>query len=360
MAANRTASRLATVRKRLADLACNAALITFLPDIRWAVGFTGSNGILIVTGKEAHFVTDGRYTTQAAEEVTRAEIHITGHKMFEYIAEKGLLSQARTCVVQSDHMVVENLEQITGLFPDVQFLSMSKFLVKAVASKTEDEVERIRASQAITDSVFADLLPLLKPGVSELDLSAEIVYQHLKRGCEWMAFEPIVASGVRGALPHAAPTRKTIESGDMVVIDMGGVKEGYASDMTRTVAVGEPGDEARKVYQVVLNAQQAAIGVAKAGMTGRELDQVARKVIDDAGFGEAFSHSLGHGVGLQTHEWPSISSRTEDILPVGAAVTIEPGIYLPGKFGIRIEDIVVLSEDGCVNLTSSPKELLVL
>ena len=354
------ASRLDTVRKRLADVGADAALLTFLPDIRWAVWFTGSNGVLLVTPDAAHFVTDGRYKVQAEREVEGAEIHVPGYKLYEYIAEHGLLGETRTCVVQSDHLTVAQFDQLQGLMQVVRFQHTSKFLVEAVATKSNDEIECIRAAQRITDSVFADLLSMIKPGVSELDLSAEIVYQHLKRGCEWMAFEPIVASGARGALPHARPSSKAFESGDMVVIDMGGVKDGYASDMTRTVAVGEPGEEARKVYQIVLDAQDAAFDAAHSGMTGRELDQVARGVIDAAGYGDAFSHSLGHGIGLQTHEWPALSSRVEDVLPVGAAVTIEPGIYLPGKFGVRIEDIVVLGEDGCVNLTNSPKELLVL
>ena len=316
--------------------------------------------MLLVTPDTAHFVTDGRYKAQAEQEVEGAEIHAPGYKLFEYIAERGLLGEASTCVVQSDHLAVAQLDQLRGLMQAIRFQPASKFLVEAVATKSDDEIERIRAAQEITESVFANLLPIVKPGVSELDLSAEIVYQHLKRGCEWVAFEPIVASGARGALPHARPTGMAVEPGDMVVIDMGGVKDGYASDMTRTVAVGEPGGEARKVYQVVLDAQEAAIEAAHSGMTGRELDQIAREVIDAAGYGNAFSHSLGHGIGLQTHEWPALSSRVEDVLPVGAAVTIEPGIYLPGKFGVRIEDIVVLSEDGCVNLTNSPKELLVL
>lgn len=354
------ASRLDTVRKRLADLEADSVLLTFLPHIRWAVGFSGSNGILLVTRDEAHFVTDGRYAAQAEAEVDGAEIHAPGYKLFEYIAERRLLAGAETCVVQSDHLAVDQLDQLRGMIQDVRFQPTSRFLVEAVASKTEEEVERIRAAQAITDAVFADLLPLIRPGVSELDLSAEIVYQHLKRGCEWMAFEPIVASGPRGALPHANPTRKTIEPGELVVIDMGGRKDGYASDMTRTVAVGEPGEEARITYQVVLDAQLAAIDGAHSGITGRELDQIARTMIDAAGFAVAFSHSLGHGIGLQTHEWPSLSTRSEDVLPPGTAVTIEPGIYLPGKFGVRIEDIVVLNEGGCVNLTRSPKELLVL
>ena len=354
------ASRLETVRARLADLDGDAVLLTFLPDIRWAVGFTGSNGVLLVTEDEAHFVTDGRYREQAQAEVAGAEIHVAGYKLFEYVAEQELFRGARTCIVQGDHLNVATLDRIRGLIQAVRFEPELELLVKDVASKSDEEIGRIRAAQKITDTVFADLLSLIKPGVTELDLSAEIVYQHLKRGCEWMAFEPIVAAGERGALPHTRPTANVILPGDMMVIDMGGVKGGYASDMTRTVAIGEPGDEARYVYQVVLDAQQAAIEAANAGMTGRELDQVARAVIDAADYGEAFSHSLGHGIGLQTHEWPALSSHSEDVLPAGAAVTIEPGIYLPGKFGVRIEDIVVLGEDGCTNLTASSKELLVL
>lgn len=354
------APRLAAVRARLAELDADAALLTFLPDIRWAVGFTGSNGILLVTENDAHFLTDGRYQAQANHEVVGAEIHVPGYKLFEFIAERKLLDDSKTCIVQSDHLTVDELDRLRGIVQDVRFEPEPRLLVREVASKSEEEIDKIRAAQTITDAVYGDLLRLIKPGVSEQNIAAEIVYQHLKRGCDRMSFEPIVAAGARGALPHARPSNNQIKQGDMVVIDMGGVKDGYASDMTRTVAVGDPEEEARVVYQIVLDAQNAAIEAARAGMTGRELDQVARSVIEEAGYGEAFSHSLGHGIGLQTHEWPSLSSRTEAKLPLGVAVTIEPGIYLPGKYGVRIEDIVVLTEDGCTNLTASPKELLVL
>lgn len=360
MAPSQMAPRLDAVRNRMADMDADAMLLTFLPNIRWAVGFTGSNGILLVTEEEAHFLTDGRYREQANTEVEGAEIHVPGYKLFEYLAEHKLFEGSKTCIVQGDHLSVDELDRLRGLIQGVRFEPEPRLLVKAVASKSKVEIDKIQAAQTITDTVFADLLQHIKPGISEQDISAEIVYQHLKRGCDWMSFEPIVAAGVRGALPHARPTNNAIRRGDMVVIDMGGVKDGYASDMTRTVAVGEPGEEARVVYQTVLDAQNKSIDAARAGMTGRELDRVGRSVIEAAGYGEAFSHSLGHGIGLQTHEWPALSSRTEDVLPIGATVTIEPGIYLPGKFGVRIEDIVVLGEESCTNLTRSPKELLVL
>ena len=352
--------RLAAVRTRLDTLDVDAALLTFLPDIRWAVGFTGSNGALVVTRDTAHFVTDGRYETQAAAEVSGAEIHAPGYQIFEHIAEHGLLRGTNIVAVQGDHLTVAELDRLRSVMQETRFQPISGLFEEAVAAKTEEEIDRVRATQAVTDAVFEHLLPLIGPGVTERDLAAEIVYQHLMRGCERMAFDPIVAAGPRGALPHAHATSATIRPGDLVVLDMGGVLDGYASDMTRTVAVGEPGVEARRVYQTVLDAQAAALDLAQAGRTGRDLDQAARAVIEAAGYGEAFPHSLGHGVGLQTHEWPRLTSRVTDVLPAGATVTIEPGIYLPERFGVRIEDLIVIRERGYENLTTSSKDLLVL
>ncbi|HLT47430.1 MAG TPA: aminopeptidase P family protein [Rubricoccaceae bacterium] len=352
--------RLDLIRRRCADLDADAALLTFLPHVRWAVGFTGSNGVLVVTPDEAHFVTDGRYATQAEAEVQGAEVHVPGYRLFEHVAEAELLAGAETVLLQGDHLPFTEVERLRQLLQEVRFLPVGGLLDEDVAAKSEEEIARVRAAQAVTDEVFAAILPFIGPGVSERDLAAEIVYQHLKRGCERMAFEPIVASGLRGALPHARPTTKTLRPGELVVLDFGGVLDGYCADMTRTVAVGDPGEEARGVYQVVLDAQQAALDAAAAGRTGRDLDQAARQVIEAAGLGEHFPHSLGHGVGLEAHEWPRLSSRVEDTLPAGATVTVEPGVYLPERFGVRIEDLVVLREGGCENLTASTKELLVL
>ena len=352
--------RLDLIRRRCAERDADAAILTFLPNIRWAVGFTGSSGVLVVTPEAAHFVTDGRYATQAGAEVQGAEVHVPGYRLFEHVAEAGLLGAAHDVLLQGDHLPFTEVERLRHLLQDVHFLPVGGLLDEDVAAKTEEEIERVRAAQAVTDAVFDALLPLIAPGVSERDLAAEITYQHLRRGCERMAFEPIVASGLRGALPHARPSGKTLRAGELVVLDFGGVFDGYCSDMTRTIAVGEPGEEARRVYGVVLDAQQAALDAAAAGRTGRDLDQAARQVIEGAGLGEYFPHSLGHGIGLEAHEWPRLSARVEDTLPDGAAVTIEPGVYLPERFGVRIEDLVVLREGGCENLTTSPKALLVL
>lgn len=352
--------RIAHIQRLLAERDADAALLTFLPDIRWAVGFSGSNGLLVVTRDAAHFVTDGRYNVQAAEEVDGAEIHVPGYGLIEHVEKESLLGGAGTALVQADHLTVARLDELRERFDEVAFEPVSGLLREAVASKSEAEIESIRQAQAVTEAVFDEILPLIGPGVSERDLAAEIVYQHLKRGASAMAFEPIVASGIRGALPHGRPSGKTLRPGELIVIDMGCVLDGYHSDMTRTVALGEPGEEARAAYAVVLDAQRRAVEAVRAGASTKAVDAVARDRIAEAGFGAYFSHGLGHGVGLQVHEWPRLSYHTDDVLPANAVVTAEPGVYLPERFGIRIEDLVVARADGPELLTRTPKDLLVL
>ncbi|MEM1043615.1 MAG: Xaa-Pro peptidase family protein [Bacteroidota bacterium] len=352
--------RLATIRRLTAEHGADAALVTFLPDVRWAVGFTGSNGLLVVGPNAAHFLTDGRYTAQAAAEVESAKVHVPDSNLVEHVEREGLLGDASTVLVQGDHVTVAQWESFRTRFPATMFESVSGLLREVVASKTEEEIEAIRRAQAVTEEVFDAILPLIGPGVSEQDLAAEIVYQHLKRGASVMAFEPIVGSGPNGALPHARASSRTFRPGDLVVIDMGCVLDGYASDMTRTVAVGEPGEAARKAYAVVLEAQERATEAVRAGASGKAVDGVARGIIEGAGLGEHFSHGLGHGVGLQVHEWPRLSHRADDTLPENAVVTVEPGVYLPERFGVRIEDLVVARADGPEVLTRTPKALLTL
>ena len=354
------ADRLDALRRLAVEHDADAVLLAFPPHVRWATGFTGSSGVLVVTDAAAHFVTDGRYGAQAEAEVEGAEVHVPGYRLFEHVAEAGLLGEAQTVLVQGDHLSYDEVERLRVLLQGRRIHPEAGWLDPVVAAKSEDEVARVRAAQAVTDAVFDAVLPFIGPGVSERDLAAEIVYQHLKRGCDRVAFEPIVASGPRSALPHAHATTRTFRPGEVVLLDMGGVLDGYASDMTRVVAVGEPGPEVRRVYDTVLDAQQAALDLAAAGQTGKALDDAARGVIEAAGYGDAFPHSLGHGVGLQTHEWPRLSQRVEDVLPAGAAVTVEPGVYLLGQFGVRIEDLVVIRDGGCENLTTTPKTLLVL
>ncbi len=354
------ANRISQVRSRLVDLNAEALFLTSLPDIRWACGFTGSNALLIVGPDGAHFVTDGRYTDQARTEVEGAKVHISENGLDEYVVEEELLRVFSRVAFQADSISVARREALAEEH-EVEWISETKVLTRLVASKEQTEIESIRRAQSITEAVFEEVLDLFEPGMTEQEVAAEIVYRHLKRGVDSMSFDPIVASGPNAARPHARPTDRMLREGELVVIDMGGIRNWYASDMTRTVAFGDPGSAVREAYEVVLSAQEAALDVARAGMTGKELDAVARGVLDEAGFGEYFSHGLGHGLGLQVHEWPRVSRTSDAELPEGACVTIEPGVYLPEEnFGVRIEDIIVLRADGSENLTRAPKELLTL
>ncbi|MFB6229709.1 MAG: M24 family metallopeptidase [Salinibacter sp.] len=355
------ANRLSKARKRLEDLDADALYLTSLPDIRWTCGFTGSNGILIVGPDASHFVTDGRYTEQARSEVEGATVHIAQDGLSKHIAEEELLDRFSEVAFQAESVSVATREKLADTHDSVQWTPVFEVLTPLVASKEEYEVQRIRAAQSITESVFDDLPALLEPGMTEREVGAEIVYRHLKQGADSMSFDPIVASGPNAARPHARPTDRPLREGDLVVVDMGCYRQGYASDMTRTLAVGTPSSAAQEGYEVVLQAQEAALSAARAGMTGKELDGLARDVLEEAGFGEAFSHGLGHGIGLEVHEWPRVSHSVDHELPEGTCVTIEPGIYVPEEnFGVRIEDIVVLRPDGCDNLTHASKELLVI
>lgn len=355
------ADRLSRVRRRFDDLEAHGLLLSSLPNIRWACGFTGSNALLLVTDDTATFVTDGRYTEQARQEVDGAEVLIASNGLMQALLDEGCLESLGRVVLQADDVTLAAYKQLQDSAPAVDWHPQSGVLAPLVATKEEDEIQRIRAAQALTEEVFEEVLAFLEPGRTEQEVAAEITYRHLRRGAGAMAFDPIVASGPNAARPHARPTERTLRAGDLVVIDMGGMLDGYASDMTRTVAIGEPRDVAREGYQVVRKAQQRALDAARSGITGKELDAAARAYIEEAGMGDYFAHGLGHGIGLEVHEWPRVSHSVEETLPPGACVTIEPGVYVPEEeFGVRIEDIVVLEPGGCRNLTRAEKALHVV
>lgn len=354
------ANRIARVRRQLGD-ETDAVLLSSLPSIQWTCGFTGSNGLLLVGHEGAAFVTDGRYTEQAQQEVDGATVVIAENGLLSRLEELDYLDGLNRVRFQSDHVTVAKRKQLEEHLSEVEWEGAAGLLTQKIGSKDETEIKKIREAQRITESVFDHILGVLEPGITEREVAAEITYQHLKRGAEKMSFDPIVASGPNGALPHATPTDRPLQSGELVVIDMGCFRDGYASDMTRTVAIGSPPESARRGYEVVRAAQQRALDAARAGLTGKELDAVARESIEECGMGERFAHGLGHGIGLEVHEWPRVSKTADDDLPEGACVTIEPGVYVPeGSYGVRIEDIVVLHSDGCENLTSASKELRVL
>lgn len=353
-------TRLDAVREAAAREGAEAALISYLPHIRWACGFSGSNGLLLVRANGATLVTDGRYRAQAGEEVQGADVVIASGQLPVALADADGFQGIGRVAIQADHTTLGRMNALRSAAPDVVWEPVSEFLAEAVAQKQAEEVDAIRRAQAITDQVFEDLLPLIRPGVRERELAAEILYRQRRLGAERESFEPIVASGPNAALPHARPTDRMVRPNELVLMDFGCVVDGYASDMTRTVAVGEPGEEMRRVYDIVLRAQAAGLDAVAPGRSGRDIDEAARRVIRESGYGEAFSHSLGHGVGMDVHEWPRLSAQADHVLPVGVVVTVEPGIYLPGRFGIRIEDLIYLGPAGKENLTRSTKALLVL
>ncbi len=338
----------------------DAFLVTGLPNVRYLTGFSGSNGLCLVTGRTAAFVTDSRYTTQSREEVTGWRIVIAPGSLFQASADRRLLPARSRIGVEEQHLSVAELRNLRRLFPGVRFVPVSLLIESIAAVKDDGEIALIRKAAGITDAVFAAILPMLKPGVRESDIAAEISALHRRYGAEGDAFDPIVASGPRGALPHARPTARKFRRGEMITLDLGCRVQGYHSDMTRTVAIGRPSSTMKTVYAIVRDAQQRAVDAAHSGMAARDLDRVARQAIRRHGYGRYFIHALGHGLGLHVHDPLRVSAKSSEVLRDGYVLTIEPGIYLPGTGGVRIEDDVVIRPDGCTVLNRAPKDLLMV
>ncbi|MBI2619657.1 MAG: aminopeptidase P family protein [Ignavibacteriales bacterium] len=354
------AQRLEAIRDRLHKLRLHALLITFLPHIRYLTGFSGTNGLCLILPRKQFFLTDGRYTTQAREEVRGFQILIAKKSLGEEAKKRGVLPSGARIGFEVEHMNVAELQNWKTLYPRMRFVPTRTVVEALCAVKDESEIDLIRRAVSISDDVFRKILDVLRPGISEMDVAAEIIYLHRKLGAEADAFEPIVASGFRGALPHARATGKSIKRGEMVTLDFGCRYRGYHSDLTRTVAVGKPTDRARRMYRIVREAQQRAVDSARSGMAAKDLDAVARKHITRAGFGRWFPHSLGHGLGIQVHEAPRVSASSKDVLKSGNVITIEPGVYVPSVGGVRIEDDVVIRNGFCEILNAASKELVVL
>lgn len=357
-----------SIRERAGQLAASGRgripdviLLTNLPDIRWATGFTGSNAVVLLGSEATHVLTDGRYTEQVRTEVAGAQAHIVSGNLLGHAAET-LIPANAVVGIQPEHLALSQMDALEGasLGRSLKWCPVPDLLPPLRARKTQDEVNAIAAAQRITESVFLGLPEIIVEGMSELDLAAEITYGHLRAGAERMSFDPIVAFGENAALPHGRPTARALRNGDPILIDMGCFLAGYASDMTRMLSFGGARQDFLAAFDVVLDALNRAADAARSGIAASALDAVARGIIDTAGLGEAFSHSLGHGVGLEIHETPSVSYRTDAVLPEGAVITLEPGVYLPGQFGIRIEDMVRLRPDGNDSITAIPRDLVVL
>ena len=353
-------SRLQKLRAQFEGLTIDAFLVTFLPHLRYLSGFSGSNGIGIITKSMQYFLTDGRYADQIKDEVSGWKIFITQKGLFEEAEKMKLFAAGSRIGFDGNTVLYGQFQQLKKLFSKVKFLPKVDCIEKISVVKEAGEIANIKHAVMITDKVFSELLPLIKPGISELDLAAEISYRHRKHGADADAFESIVASGERSALPHGKATSKKLHKGDLVTLDFGCVYNGYHSDMTRTIVLGKPSAHAKTVYSIVLDAQRKAVDAAVAGMKAKDLDAVARQHIKKHGYDKFYRHSLGHGLGLQIHEPPRISVLSKAILETGNVVTIEPGIYIPNFGGVRIEDDVVITNGSCEVLNRSSKDLLIL
>ena len=339
----------------------DCALITDDINRRYFTGMKSSAGTILVFKDKAYFIIDFRYIEKARKTVTNCEV-ILENKLSQQINELIEKHGAKTVAINSDTFTVSQLIDFAKNLK-AEIISdkrLAKCIAKIRLVKTQDEIDKIICAQRIAEKGFEHMLEYIKAGRTEREVQLELDYFMLKNGAEGLSFDTIALSGKNTSLPHGVPSDKKIENGEFVLMDFGAVVDGYHSDMTRTVCVGKPSEEMEKVYNIVLDAQLSTLDKVHAGMSGKELDKIARDIISDAGYGENFGHSLGHGVGVEIHENPVASPRREDILPENSVVTVEPGIYLENKFGVRIEDFVVVKADGCENMTLAQKKLIVL
>ncbi|MGQ0825776.1 MAG: aminopeptidase P family protein [Actinomycetota bacterium] len=356
------AARLARLRARLTTAELPALVVSKRANVRYLTGFTGSAGTLFVSADDALFVTDGRYGTQSREQLAGAGVEARieiGATIADQRAALADAARRHDRVGLEDFSVTwaEQREYVTA-FADAEVVPAGTMVEELRRVKDAGEVDRIRAACAIADDAFTTLLPRMAEGITERQFALVLEFAMRERGASANSFDPIIAAGPNGAKPHARPTDRPIGSGELVVCDFGCVVDGYCSDMTRTVSVGDPGPDARKLYEVVLASQQAGRAIVAADVACADVDKASRDVIADAGWADAFSHSTGHGVGLEIHEAPRVAATARDTLLVGDVVTVEPGVYLPGLGGVRIEDTVVVTASGAVALTLAPKELV--
>ena len=331
---------------------------------RYFTSFPSSDGILIVTKSDALFLTDSRYIEAAQNSVKGCrvkELKRLSEQIPEIYKELGITEMTSPkFLVESDLISVSQLKSLRKAFSGVTLSTVGgDEIIRSLREiKTSNEINCIIAAQRIAEGAFNHILNFIKHGVSEKDIALELDFYMLKNGAEALSFETIAISGAKTSMPHGVPDENTVKSGDFVTMDFGAVVDGYHSDMTRTVAVGKISDKQIEVYNTVLKAQQSALECIKSGIGARDADAAARDVIESAGYGQYFRHSTGHGVGIEIHETPNLSPNSQIKLAAGNIVTVEPGIYIPGEFGVRIEDMVCVTEDGCINLTNAPKNLI--
>ena len=351
------------IQEKLVEKGLDAVLLTDEKNQRYAAGFAFTDGFVLVGRERAWLLTDSRYIEAAEQSVDGALVTV---QMFDRQHSRGelLLAALREAGVRAlgaeeqklSHGQYLSLEKQTGL----SLQPAQSLLTELRASKTEEELRCMIEAQRISERALEETLPIIRPGMTEREVAAELVYRMLRHGSEGNSFDPIVVAGKKTSMPHGVPGDEIIREGDFVTMDFGCLKYGYCSDMTRTVAVGYATEEMKNVYDTVLRAQLAGIAAARAGVPGREIDGAARRVIEDAGYGPYFGHGFGHSLGLDIHEPPNAGPSGETPMPENSVSSAEPGIYLPGRFGVRIEDVMILRADGAEVITRAPKNELII
>jgi Xaa-Pro aminopeptidase len=337
-----------------------ALVVTSPANVRYLTGYAGSNGLAVVMAAETHFFTDPRYALEAKRSIG-CRVHVSKKGLIEAAAALLKRKRLKPIGIEPAWCSMEQHEALSKALGKRVSLTAAGGLVEDFrAVKSPAEIEQIRTSVRVNSEAYSKTMRRVRPGVRERDIAAELDFQMRMLGAEKPAFETIVAAGARSALPHAQPTDRRVEPNDLLLVDMGAFVDGYASDMTRVCYLGSPGKRVRSLYKAVLEAQLAAIGMVKAGVRVAAVDAAARKVLKGHGLDKAFVHSTGHGLGLEIHEQPRIGKRDKSKLQAGMAITIEPGAYVDGLGGVRIEDTVLVTEGGCEVLTPTPKELVQL
>lgn len=343
----------------MAEINLAAILITHLPNVFYLSGFSGSSGYLLLTGRKAMLYTDFRYLEQATAEAPFCEIvPVKGAADYEPLATFMIQNRFDKLGLEEVHLSLRAYRLLQREIPGVELLPLNNFVEGIRAVKEEAEVELVAGAARIADEAWRGLLPLLKPGISEREVADELEFQMRRRGAEKLAFDIIVASGERSALPHGLAGPKIINAGELVTVDFGAVYGGYCSDMTRTILFGEPTDRQSEIYTLVQTAQEMALQSIRVGQNCAAADAIVRQYFQQQGYDAHFGHGLGHGVGLEVHELPTLAPGGQGVLQELMVFTVEPGLYIPEWGGVRIEDLVVLRDDGVEILTKSDKRLV--
>ncbi len=351
--------KLTKIQRRIEELGLDGLLITSNYNRRYITGFTGSAGAVLITGEKGLFITDFRYTEQAEKQCIGYEIVKQTGSIAAEVAALAKKMGLKKIGFEEDH-VTFSAYKVFEKEIQAELSPVSGEIEKLRLIKDGTEIKILKEAADIADAAFKHILDFIRPGKTELQVSNELEFFMRSLGATSSSFDIIVASGHRSALPHGVASDKVIETGDFVTLDFGAYYKGYVSDITRTIAVGQPSDKLKEIYEIVLEAQLRGVNGIKPGLTGKEADALTRDYITEKGFGQYFGHSTGHGIGLEVHEGPGLSVKSDIVLEPGMVVTVEPGIYIPGLGGVRIEDDVIITESHNERLTHSPKELIIL